>query len=436
RNGSVWKGVTSADSAKVYFTPNVVSANINGTAISTIYNDSLRSDTLQCKIVVVSVEFEEDPSQKWGFDENDTPKEDLYSSYKNTLPISGIKWKSVRSDGSYDKLRIKISPIGAEKSITLMLSDSTNYDVRPKLLNANQQTIEVKSNVNVGDAALFAKVSFFLNDTIQVKIKGYDLVTKKVAIITVNESNDDIQNVNYGDTTMLATTPVVSWGNNKFLDTTPSGDDYVMYRSIERDSVIVAGPNKICDTQANNTDIITTIVAIANIQAALTDRYKYAVVEFVVDPSIYTRTINYDFNKNGMIDIRVSNTAYLDEMKRIVDSCKIVVPNLYNLFIVDYPNNSNTNGIMLFNQSFGFFFPKKVGGSSPSNISATAAHEVGHGTFGLRHPWDKQELHIGYPYRYAPTSNWTPKDINNLMEWDGGWSRDKLRKYQWDKIVR
>jgi hypothetical protein len=435
-SSSVWGGITNVDSATIRFTPNVVSPNINGTLISTIYSDSLRSDKLQCNIVVVNVEFEEDPTQKWGFDENDALKEDLYVSYKNTLPKSGIKWKSVRSDGSYDKLKIKVSPSGAEKSIFLMLSDSINYDVRPKLLNLGQQTIEVRSNVNTGDASLFPKIGQFVNDTMQVKIKGYNLITRRVAIITVNESNDDVQVVNYGDTTATTTTPVILWSNNKFLDSKPNGDDYIVYRPIEKDSVIVAGVNKVCETRANNNDIITTTISIADIQTALTNRYKHAVVEWIIDTSSYVRTINYDCNKNGMIDISVSSTAYLDEMKTIVDSCKIVGTNLYNLFIVDYPNQSNTNGIMLFNQMYGFFFPRKVGGTSPSNISTTAAHETGHGAFGLRHPWDTVESHIGYPNRYAPHNNWTPKDTNNLMEWDGGWLRDKLRKYQWDKIIR
>ncbi len=433
KKSSTWQNLTKVDSAHARFMANTVSESINGTLIGTIYNDSLFHDTLQCRIVVVNVLFEEEPTQKWGFDENDSVKENTYFSYK-TLPKAGIKWKSVESNGDYDKLRVRVIPAGAEKSVYLKISDSVNYGIRPNHLTSNPQMVEVNNIIATREAALYPVIGGFVNDTMQIKIKGYVKVVKRVAVIRINENNDDIQIVNVGDAAVSDTTTVITWGNNKFLDSKAQGDDRVIYRPRFKDSVIVAGPNKRCDTRANDTDIIATTVSIENIKNALKRRYKHAVVEWDVDPVVYVKRINYDLNKDGMLDIQLRvGGIYSLEMKRIIDSCKIGDNDLYHLFIVDFPNPS-ANGIMLFNQPYGFFFPRRVDGRNASDIATTSAHECGHGVFGFRHPWDSQEGHNGYPNRYNGDS--TPKDVNNLMEWDGNWLRDKLRKYQWDKVNR
>ncbi|GHT19926.1 hypothetical protein AGMMS4957_05350 [Bacteroidia bacterium] len=349
--GAVWSsGVNKVDAATVRFTPNTVSRDINGTGISTI----LGNDALRCKIVVVNVEFEEDPTQKWGFDENDPPKEDLYTSYKNTLPKPGIKWKSVEIDGSYDKLKIKVTPTGAEKSVTLKMSNVATSDVRPKILTSSQQTIEVNNSTN-SESSLLAQIGYFTNDTMQVKVIGYERIRKEVAIISVNGA--------------------------------PS-------------------------------------ISMEQIQTALNKRYKYAVVKWEVMPALYSLTVDYDSNKNGALDLNANATdGYRGEMTTIIDSCKIGGDDLYNLFIV---NNSlpSANGVMLFNQRYGFIF------ASPN---VAIPHEIGHGAFGLFHPWSSGEGLNGYPNR--ATNDWTSKDTNNLMEWEGSsWQLDKLRKYQWDKM--
>ncbi|HEX6427766.1 MAG TPA: fibronectin type III domain-containing protein, partial [Niastella sp.] len=58
--GSVWSGVSrNIDSATSNYIPAIVSPSISGSTISTLYSDSLRQDTLKCKVVVVNVVFKE-----------------------------------------------------------------------------------------------------------------------------------------------------------------------------------------------------------------------------------------------------------------------------------------------------------------------------------------------------------------------------------------
>ncbi|MBV4357198.1 fibronectin type III domain-containing protein [Pinibacter aurantiacus] len=441
---SVWNGLTARDSATATFVPSTVSTSIRGSRISTIYNDSLRHDTLICKVVVVDVKFSEDPNQLWGFDENEGSKEDMYvPAYKlsssslsttfvsyNTVPAPGIPWKSVEDNGNYDKVNVQIFPPGAEKKVFFRLKDSINYNVRPQRPTTNPQTIEINNTVNTNFTELIPRIGNFENDTLQLKIKGYTKVIKKVAIITINESNDDVQLVRINDTTLFDTTAIITWGNNRFLDSKISGDDRVLYRSWANDSVIVAGPNKRCETKANNRDIITTVLPRSNFQAALNSIYKNGVVEWEVDPANYVRTINYDFNKDSMLDV---STWATQERLRIIDSCG-TNDGRYNLFVVDFPSDGAQNGMMKFNQLYGFFYYRRhpsTGGSLPGNVYKTAAHECGHGGFGFWHPWNEFSV---YPDRAR--GNWNTKDANNLMEWDGGWNRDKIRKYQWDLINR
>ncbi|GAB6013125.1 hypothetical protein, partial [Viscerimonas tarda] len=416
RNGSVWKGVTSADSAKVYFTPNVVSANINGTAISTIYNDSLRNDTLQCKIVVVNVEFEEDPSQKWGFDENDPTKEDDYPSFR-TAPVQGIKWKSLKNDGISDNILVKAIPNGAEKAIKFVLSDP-NFQIISFTPTANskyQLSIKTTSAIN---ADLIPQIGYFTNDSMQMKLHGMGGNSQKVRIIIVHESNDDVQVVPFGNTTASDTTVVISSGNNKFLDSRRRidilGDDQVIYNSAMGDSVVIAGTNKICESRAHNMDIKTTLISMVQLQDTLNKYYSQSVYKWEVK-SIEERSINFDLNKDGQIDVSTWNTP---EMKVIADSC-VRNATMFSIIVVDNPNDGS-NGF----SEFPINNPQKLAFVHPANapqIYMTICHELGHGAFNLQHPFHEFS---GFPKGR--------KDILNIMNY--GIQRNKFRKYQWEKI--
>ncbi|GHT76797.1 hypothetical protein FACS189463_2540 [Bacteroidia bacterium] len=420
-HSTVWSGVANVDSATVHFMPNVISTNINGITISTIYSDSLRNDTLQCNIVVVNVEFEEDPTQKWGFDENNPPKEDLYTSYQ-VYNNKGIPWKSLNKDGSPDIVQVVVQPHGAENKVALFTSNSL---IIVDSLTSSRGSVNLSSRIANG--YIGAKIDNFVNDSMRLNIAAYDLKIVDVKIVNIDEENDDVQLVNYGDTTINSNIPIVTWGINRFLDSRPGGDDQVVFRPNFRDSVIIAGPNKICDTKANNTNIVSTNLSLSSFETTINNLYKQAVVQVNITYDPIHKVVNYDLNKDSMI-----NSSTKNELQEIYNYIVRTEGNTICLCLIDYPSSNNSNGMFGFSDRAGVFYYKKMNGTTPSNIYKTAAHELGHGVFKLDHPF--HDVRIPFYPRRPVSGGWVAKDINTIMEWDGGWPRDKVRKYHWDDL--
>ncbi|MDR1938732.1 MAG: fibronectin type III domain-containing protein, partial [Tannerellaceae bacterium] len=74
-------------------------------------------------------------------------------------------------------------------------------------------------------------------------------------------------------------------------------------------------------------------------------------------------------------------------------------------------------GFMPRGKQFGFVF---VNGRSPEQVNTTVAHELGHGRWRLRHPFDD---HYGGVFKETET--------DNLMSYSGG---GYIAKWQWDEI--
>ncbi|SEM66167.1 Fibronectin type III domain-containing protein [Chitinophaga rupis] len=435
RKGAVWTGQQHiVDSATVKYAPGTTSLSLAGSLIRVIDSVSYKTDstkkapdTLTVNIVTVEISFSQDATQVYGFDENDSTKEECYPSYKNTTPKKGLMWKAINGNSTNDYVQIKVTPAGAENKVKFILSDSITFSVTPRIPTAATQTLTLKGTVVNKETALIPRVGAFTNDTMQMKVKSYKKITKKVKVIRLIESNDDIQLVAVGDTTH-PDSAVVAWGANKFLDSKLGGDDRVIYRRSKGDSVIVAGPNRTCDTKANNINIVSHDLSRATIQTTLDKIYTQGVVEWQVDATSYTKTMNYDFNRDSMIDVSRWTSA---EMQAIIDTCD-TKDGSYNIFLVDNPDD-HSNGFMGMGQRFGFIHIGKMPGHpAPTDAAKTVGHEIGHGAFRFQHP------HSQFPGCYPPrgAGAWAPKDINNLMDWDGGWLRDLIRKYQWDEIVR
>ena len=83
----------------------------------------------------------------------------------------------------------------------------------------------------------------------------------------------------------------------------------------------------------------------------------------------------------------------------------------YYVFLVADVSSSRA-GFMPFKQQFGYIFTEQA-----TNLSQTVAHELGHGAFRLRHPFDEFSLAKG--------------TTNNLMDYSEGTA---LYKYQWDNV--
>lgn len=291
-----------------------------------------------------------------------------------------------------------------------MLTDSINFRLQDKSIRTTPATINVAGHSYGAQTAIIPVIGGSKNDTTQLKVKCYKLLTKKVAIVVVHEQNDDIQLVTMGGSTKHDTTRIVGWGKNKFLDTNPSGDDYIYYDIRHADSVIVAGANKICETNAvsrskPSTDVPSRVL----LETFLNEIYGQGVIQWTVDRTIYSKAINFDLNRDGKVNVYDFTNV---EAKKISDSCRVA--GQYSLFFVDNPSDGS-NGMMDKGISYGF-----IHGNVTTTVYQTCAHELGHGAFSLSHPFHE-----------FPSFPKGGKDTNNIMNY--GSSRDRLRKYQWDK---
>jgi hypothetical protein len=89
----------------------------------------------------------------------------------------------------------------------------------------------------------------------------------------------------------------------------------------------------------------------------------------------------------------------------------------YYVFLVDNPENAIQLGIMPFFQNFAFIYVDKV--SQTETFVKTVAHELGHGAFGLLHPFKRHEGIDEFGYE-------------NLMTYHP--TATRLHAYQWNLI--
>ena len=110
---------------------------------------------------------------------------------------------------------------------------------------------------------------------------------------------------------------------------------------------------------------------------------------------------------------------YTDDMKAIIGAYKDQFgrdKDAYYIFLIPHTINGSQSGYMPFKKQHGFIFTQNTKG----NLSQVIAHELGHGTFRLRHtfsPENKYQLSQG--------------STDNLMDYNQG---TYLNKYEWDLI--
>ncbi len=159
---------------------------------------------------------------------------------------------------------------------------------------------------------------------------------------------------------------------------------------------------------------------------SLDNIYKGAITFW--DVSVLTEPLEVEFednDKEGLDTDLPDMAAYTREMKNIRKAMKKRDdhdPNAQYLFLVAKSEKGNKNGIMPFRRRYGFIFMEDDGKliNNKEKLYHTAAHELGHGPFGLRHPWDENGPGQGSTYNLM---DYTNKKPNNL-----------LRKYQWHYI--
>lgn len=231
-------------------------------------------------------------------------------------------------------------------------------------------------------------------------------LTKTVAVRLVNEENDDVQLVPVG----TSTGPngiCVSPGTNGEQDTVPGGDDTPI------SGYITSGNNQVCETTANNTNVNSTDVSDADIQAWLDKAYRQAIVTWEIT-RLPAKAVNWDLNRDQYLGTAnpLYPGAYLatDEMQAIWPACEDTNYDI-NVMLVDNPKESNLRGQSARNGRSVFVF-----GNMSTFEAQVTAHEIGHAAFGLSD---------------LDTNN--SSDIDNLM-WGIAGTSWRLRINQWRQI--
>jgi len=129
----------------------------------------------------------------------------------------------------------------------------------------------------------------------------------------------------------------------------------------------------------------------------------------------------WDLNQDGKLQIAGSGafSQYTTEMTALNNLYRTKNPNLAGnrqvLFAVNAADEANTNlaGDMPLASQFGYLICENI---TVDNIARTAAHEIAHGLFQLRHIWE-YDLDKG--------------STDNLMDYSTG---TRLIKFQWDEM--
>jgi hypothetical protein len=151
-------------------------------------------------------------------------------------------------------------------------------------------------------------------------------------------------------------------------------------------------------------------------QTKLNQIYNPVSVQWEVIKEGEFRDNTWDTDQNGLdVDGSGLFSAYTADMKRLNKAyiaAKGQKKDVVYLFVLKSAKGGVTAGDMPRGKQFGYLFTE-----SPENINLTAAHEVGHGIFKLRHPTD------GYYFE--------DNDLRDNLMYSG---QTKLCKYQWDQI--
>jgi TANFOR domain-containing protein len=296
-------------------------------------------------------------STTYGFDAYKTPKfESNYDIVKHEDDKYFIPWKSVPA-GEFDWVNAYSTTLG---------------DVLPDGVFFRSST-----------GTLFSKSTLY-GKGLTVKVHGYG-AGEKNEVIAYQKKEVDGKEV----TTELGKLNIAS------------------YEKLYKKLVIVP---------VNNTPLP---VSQEEVRERLNKIYSQAVVEWSVEikASLFS---DYDVTNDGLDDDKeiIKNSSYTSEMKTIINDYKnkeALADDAHYLFIVPRSKSAN-QGYNPYKKQIGFIFMEPLQASKDGFVT-TAAHELGHGAFNLKHTFDNTSIP-----KYA---------TDNLMDYNGA---SKLDKYQWDLI--
>lgn len=348
-------------------------------------------------VVVVEARFVEHPNHTHGWDNRTN---------------ANVPKKSIKV-GEEDAV---IADLGADADDVFFHSNNEGIvTVTPEVSNTEMQTVLLAGE---GDGVTTVEARAGASDgnqVAEVEVSAYDELSKTVAVILINEENDDTQTAAVG-ANVGAGGNCVAAGANNFIDSTindaPAGAD-------PGDDVIVgmnvtAGPNGICETFANNFTVPGTDVTDATLINYMNNiAYNQAVIDWTVTrlPAV---DVNFDLDRDGQINVDTNFLAN-PEMQAVRDDAGDTSYD-YNVFLVDGASDGSF-GFAGFNQRYTFVHGDSHTGAMQT-MSNTIAHEVGH-ALGMCHP------------DFASCIN--DPDNNNLMH-SVATNPMRLRKAQWDQL--
>lgn len=154
------------------------------------------------------------------------------------------------------------------------------------------------------------------------------------------------------------------------------------------------------------------------LQAKLQTIYSKIGITINVTADANYNNTSWDLDNDGALSVQGSSllsteTAEMKALQRAYKKDRTVVSKSFYLIVLQNAAPAFVNGDMPRAKQFGYLFT-----NGSSNLGITASHEIGHGVFKLRHPFDE--------FSFAQNDL-----TDNLMDYAGG---EHLNKYQWDIV--
>lgn len=286
-------------------------------------------------------------------------------------------------------------------------------------------------------------ISAGMDGILQATPSGDDILVVN-AILTGNDGvcntsvmsgTDDIQEIPNGQG--LPNIKCIEIGANDYFDSVVSGDDMIISGGIFNDDYISTGPNGICDTPANNTDVFPNNVPTSTtpIMNYLKNTiYNQVVLDFmsinIPSTSVRDCQCNYDLNRNNTHDAFVGNTTG-PEWAALMNCCSSFADKAVFFVNTEGPATSTTLGLATINTQIGVVYTGSIA-TSGSPLDQVTAHEIGH-NLGLDHVHELPP-DTPMPTPNCPANGCSPNDTDNLMWPTAGTNSTFLRKWQWDEI--
>ncbi len=309
------------------------------------------------------VMFKAHPNQQYGFDKPDSTAS-LLQYYRPPNTINGkeqlIRWKSVKANGGTDQVYARLD------SVNPNLKFYTAAGTEIIAQNGPADTLKI-INITGGQASLNGETS----EQIFAKTEPDDSTSLDVGILNIISYTEQEKK--------LVLVPV----NGNSL---PAGMSEMQF---------MQGLNKI---------------------------YGQAVVKWT--HSHTHEGIHFDYAQTDSVEgfnaRPVSGQQYSPDMQALIAQFmqnSDFDPESYYIFLLNNPETPEQLGLMPFFQNFAFIFVDKLPQSEL--FVKTLAHEIGHGAFGLLHPFKQHEGIDEFAYE-------------NLMTYHP--SATRLYAYQWNLI--